>query len=494
VIGVVGAATIRTTDALGAVFIVGNTKDWVCIDGLRLVGGPVNTFGVIDTNGALNCHITNCEILSGGFAGIRVYGNGHVIQGCTIRNNGGDGVYVYQVGNIPSNAVVQYNSIHSNVGSGFYAWDSGGAAAYTGTVACNTFRANGGSTVGRGGVSILNGGGAAKIYRNRISRSPRGVGMDGVGAASVDFTGAVIENNDIADTGEFGIHISAARGAWLVQSNRILRSGSFDAGVTQGSVTGYGRAIELYGAAAATATQDGVVRHNFISGAYSWLSDGSEGVGIGLDDQTRNVDVHSNFVELCEGNGIQVNRGFGNRVFGNVLVDNLIAPPARNLIFSGAFAGQIFFIGTPHLRVFNNTCIFSGRVTSPNQRYGIAENDFVLSRGAQVFNNLIVGALYAGITKTQNANGTVETTNRVIDAPRLVVDCTTLANIAPGAATSFASADQIDPGSPIPCAKTASALDNTGVSAPAGCPSFAGLDLAMFTPIGALHAITDAPA
>jgi hypothetical protein len=487
IFGRVGAATIVSTDVLGAVFIIGAGKNYVCIDGLRLQAASVNTFGCIDTNGATHLTVTNCEIFGSGFAGIRFFGAGHVFQGNIIRNNAGDGIYVYQENGIAASATIQYNTIHNNAGSGVYAFDFYALGRFDCTVACNSIYNNGGVVNGRAGVSLLNGGGTALIYRNHIRMCPGGVGLASFATTTASFVGTRIENNDIEDAGEFGISTSAVRGL-MIQCNRILRSGSFDRGLTPGVSTQYGRAVELWGPNFNAGTQDVVVRYNFISVAYGWLTDGSEGVGIGVDDHTRNFEVYGNYVELCEGNGIQCNRGFAGRVHGNILVDNLVSPASRGALFNNALAAQIFYIGTPWIEVFNNTCIYTGFNPNVEQKYGIAELDVVLSRGARLYNNVIVGASVAAIVRTQNAQGTQESYNKVLNCPKLVVAISTLADLAAGTNTGFISETAIDLESQIFSPTVGGALDGSGrTPVPAGAQSFSGKPLSFSTPIGATH-------
>ena len=486
-IGVVGAATINSTDAFGAVFIMGAGRDFICVDGLRLTSTATNTFGVVDSNGGLSMQVTNCDISSAGAHGVKFYGNGHLIQGNIIRSNGKDGVNCLLNTGTNSDAVVQYNTVHSNTLNGFYIFDAGGSSGvYTGTAACNTFYDNGQAVAGRGAIALFAGASSAKFFRNRILRSPIGISFNGIGGAQRDFSGLIVENNDISFC-EFGVYANAARGNWLIQYNRVLNSGSYT-GATWVTASKYGRAIELYGLTAATAVSDGIVRNNFISGAYCWLNDGSEGVGLGLDNNTRNVDAHGNYVELCEGNGVQVNRGFGNRVFGNILVDNVIAPASRGTSFFYALPAQICYIGTPWVQVFNNHCIFTGRQLQTNQQLGVAEIQSVASPGATVRNNFIVGARVAGVARTQNAGGTTESNNVIVGSAVLVADCVTLLKVNEGAGTTVGQENDFDRRSPLFAPRVGGRLDRAGTAVPAGCPSFAGQDLGASTPIGALHA------
>jgi hypothetical protein len=308
---------------------MGVGRNYISVSGLRLSSTATNTFGVVDSNGGTNMQVVDCEISSTGAYGVRFYGNGHIIQDNIIRNNGQDGIYCLLNTGTNSDAIVQYNTVYSNTVNGLYIFDVGGSSgAFTGTIAANTFYDNGSTVIGRAAIGLFAGASSAKIYRNSCLRSPVGIQFSGVGGAQRDFTGLCIENNDISNC-EFGIAANAARGAWIIQHNRVLNSGSYN-GTAPITTQQYGRGIELYGLTAPVAVADGVVRYNYVRTAYCWLLDGYEGCGIGLDNNTRNVDVYGNYIELCEGNGIQMNRGLGCRIFSNILVDNVIAPASRN--------------------------------------------------------------------------------------------------------------------------------------------------------------------
>jgi hypothetical protein len=166
----------------------------------------------------------------------------------------------------------------------------------------------------------------------------------------------------------------------------------------------------------------------------------------------------------------------------------VIAPASRNTVFFNALAAQIFYIGTPYLRVFNNTCIYTGRRLRTNQLYAVAELDVVPSAFATVFNNYSLNASVAGVVRSNLANGTVESRNVIAGSANLVVNCVGLGVLTAGTGTIVGRAADVELDSAFYSPAVGSQLVGTGQGAPGGTTSFSGLALGLNTPIGASHA------
>lgn len=106
--------------------------------------------------------------------------------------------------------------------------------------------------------------------------------------------------------------------------------------------------------------------------------DGNEGHGIQLDDLAANSRVFRNIIYNCEGRGIQLNMGRGNKVSGN-------------LIYNCALGGMRLDVNGATLNeAYNNTLIANASATGT----GIA-----LGAGSTAKNNAVIG-FTSGITGT----------------------------------------------------------------------------------------------
>jgi hypothetical protein len=104
----------------------------------------------------------------------------------------------------------------------------------------------------------------------------------------------------------FGIHISGLARSYIIERNICNANG--------GTLTPtyYGRGIELSSAAGAGAVSGHTIRYNTCKSNYNYggpLDNGSEGVGIGLDDGVSKCAVYGNIIANNEGNGLQVYGG-----------------------------------------------------------------------------------------------------------------------------------------------------------------------------------------
>lgn len=142
---------------------------------------------------------------------------------------------------------------------------------------------------------------------------------------------------------------------------------------------------------------------------------------------------------------------------------------------------EIFFIYSPYIEVYNNTCVSFGRV---DQKYSISENNNYPSTAAKVYNNLLIGATTAGLVRNTSVGGSTEDHNIIVGAPIAVID-TTGTTIANGTGTSIETTVGAVAGLYRPA--VGSACDGTGAEVPGWTVSLDGQPLSYNPPIGALY-------
>jgi hypothetical protein len=115
-----------------------------------------------------------------------------------------------------------------------------------------------------------------------------------------------IGNNNCSNNMNFGIHINGLARSYIIERNICNANGGTLAS------TYYGRGIELSSAAGQDAVSGHTIRYNTCRFNVNYggpRDNGSEGVGIGVDDGTSKCSVYGNIVSNNEGNGIQVYGG-----------------------------------------------------------------------------------------------------------------------------------------------------------------------------------------
>ena len=184
----------------------------------------------------------------------------------------------------------------------------GGGATLTGLrIGANRISPPPGETVSRNrgaiGIYLVNGV-AARLERNTVT-----------GMLSGMFIGSGerhrVINNDCSANMHFGIHVTGFARAFLIEGNTCNRNGGPE------SPNFWGRGIELSSAAGPNACADHTIRFNTCRFNLNYggpLDNGTEGVGIGLDDGVVRCTVAWNHIANNEGNGIQL---FGGGTPGN---------------------------------------------------------------------------------------------------------------------------------------------------------------------------------
>lgn len=488
---VVGGCSI---DGLGAVSVVYNVGyDYVCVDGLEIFNCGNVTFGAIHIVGTTNHNqVLNCRLRNNVGRGVLIdsTGTNNQTEGNDIYLNSGGGI-LHMVRTDHDVGSHRFNRFRDNSGVNLWVWDGSRLAEavpvftnkiYDGEIACNDTRD---SSSPEGNIWVHTHGGKFRIYRNNSRRSGTGINVGGTGATASDFTGALIENND-CNNNEFGITISNAKGQGIIQFNRVVGSGSKD-GTTWITVSRYGRAIELFGTNSTNGVNGWTVRFNYCAKSYNWegsvAGEGSEGVGVGLDNNTRNCRVYGNYCTFNEGNGISCGVGFGNLIYGNICVNNWVLPASRpyTVPYPMNQRAEILIVLSPYTKVFNNTTVsFPGGSTC-----GFVDWATYPSPNSEVFNNLFITPGLAGIFKHPTL--LTESHNIVISGSAVLVkNFTTDAALTPGTGTMYGTSADYDNSSPFFNPLRGGACDGTGRAAPPGAVNFAGELLAM-NHIGALH-------
>lgn len=489
-----GRQGMATIDAEGAAIKVFNidSKSYIAIDGLAVTGSSGANALISVTGTSANCQITNNAATAGASSHYSIAGGlNNVVECNSSVGSAGSGIF-YQVGSADTNIKINFNYVsgYATDQRGILVYDGYSGIAVGGVIACNTvlnqttpISAGGGI----GGIWGIHGASSLKIFRNTVQNCAVGVGcVSSVSSSTVpsDMSGLLIQNNDISNC-EFGVTVGFAYGSWLIEYNRISGSGALSNGNAV-TTNKYGRNIELFGASETLGMKDGTVRFNYCSGAYNWVGtaggDGSEGVGIGIDDYSQNLLVYGNYCTGNEGVGIGVNVSRNVLVFGNICVDNCNPRSGNSVVIPAHLKGEIAIAYAHQCEIFNNTLVQTGRTY---QKFGFCDSTSYPSVGARVYNNLTIGAATAGVRRNTTAGAMVESYNIVVGPSVAVVD-TTDATITNGTGTAIATTvgavgDFYRPA-------VGSACDGAGAAVPGVAVSLDGKSLALDPPIGALIA------
>lgn len=387
--------TIRSLDArnagAGQPLILngdnGGSNDGAVVEFCRANDSGSDAITLFSGSGTVGVRVSDCEALRATGAGCVLTGNSSVYP----------------------NPVIERNNFSFNATSGFWfiPYDADmGITGLRGRLEGNVCNDNGVYGVRVTGTVP----GALQIRRNVCMRN----GSIGINV-EVYPTGSQVSNTTIAQNvcnsnKRFGVSIVQATG-WQVVGNTCSLNGD-------SALPRYGRGIEITGASGRLAA--GLVLDNDCHGNLNYggagvepLGNGTEGVGIGVDDFCGNVQVRRNRCFQNEGNGIQYNpNGAGGAVLieSNLLIDNFKVPAARaadaNWQATSHIFGQITMGDTAaDTTVRNNTIINTGVATC---WYGVSENNGAAGSGCSVRNNVIVGHAVGlkvrdAITRTHNA-------------------------------------------------------------------------------------------
>lgn len=261
-------------------------------------------------------YVTNCNIDSN-IGGLASYGNtGVYLQYNTVSAVSHDNTHNNNV--IGCSDVVVMDNININ-GNTVYHKGGGGATSHAILVACNdttgktitnlTMRGNNVSpVVGTPTIANLSAVGIriqncadAELCFNTIKGMLSGIFAIGSTGYKQRFHA---HHNILQYNLNFGLHLSTQTTDCLLEYNDC----SFN-GTNNYSANAYGRGIELTSAAGQDSCTNHTVRFNVCNGNFNYggaADNGSEGVGIGLDDGVNNCAVYGNICKNNEGNGVQV--------------------------------------------------------------------------------------------------------------------------------------------------------------------------------------------
>jgi hypothetical protein len=142
-------------------------------------------------------------------------------------------------------------------------------------------------------------GDAATVDKNTVNGMLSGIFINSGDRSYVGY-------NNCSKNMNFGIHISGFAKSYIIERNTCNYNGGTLAS------TYYGRGIELSSAAGQGAVSEHTIRYNTCRFNFNYggpLDNGSEGIGIGIDDGTCKCSVYGNTISNNEGNGIQVYGG-----------------------------------------------------------------------------------------------------------------------------------------------------------------------------------------
>jgi parallel beta-helix repeat protein len=264
-----------------------------------------------------NCVFENNNVTSN-CAGVYIFAKNHTsISGCVLDvlsnspTYGNQGILVAAETNIDDILLLNNTVRHHG----------GGSAASHG-IRCETYKS--GTFLTR---LVIRGNRVSPPSGVAYSQNPRAIGIYLIqgAAATLDrntVTGMLagifinsgdrsyLGNNNCSNNMNFGIHIGGTARSYIIEGNVCNTNGGDFA------PSWYGRGIELTSAAGAGAVSGHTIRNNtcrFNRNYGGPLDNGSEGVGIGLDNGASTCSVYGNIVSNNEGNGIQVYGG-GDRV------------------------------------------------------------------------------------------------------------------------------------------------------------------------------------
>ncbi|MBQ5946796.1 right-handed parallel beta-helix repeat-containing protein [Massilia sp. ST3] len=259
------------------------------------------------------CVFENCNV-SSNCAGVYIFEkNGATVSGCVldvIRNGpsfGNQGILV--AGNTNMDDIRLLNNVVRHRGGGTVASHGIRCETYNSAAFITRLVIRGNSVSPPPGVDVnpnrraigiyLVQGQAATLDKNTVTGMLTGIFINGGDRSYVG-------NNNCSKNMNFGIHISGLAKSYIIERNTC----NYNGGTL--TTTYYGRGIELSSADGQGAVSGHTIRYNTCRFNFNYggpLDNGSEGIGIGVDDGTSKCSVYGNIISNNEGNGIQVYGG-----------------------------------------------------------------------------------------------------------------------------------------------------------------------------------------
>jgi parallel beta-helix repeat protein len=246
----------------------------------------------------------------------------------------------------------------------------------------------------RGAIGIyLVQGSRASLDRNTVTGMLSGIFLN-----SGD--GNYVGSNNCSRNMNFGIHITGVAKSFLIENNIC----NYNGGTM--SPTYYGRGIELSSAAGPNAVSGHTLRYNTCRFNYNFggpLDNGSEGVGIGLDDGVTKCTVYSNMISNNEGNGIQLYGGGDPARYpdtgGHTLMSNIMDSNCTHSVLNRRSGGTTPSPFQAHIAlawIYGSRTVISSNVFMGTTRSGIYQDS--TSSNIVKFNNMYLGVPYPVIS------------------------------------------------------------------------------------------------
>ncbi|MGJ7918797.1 right-handed parallel beta-helix repeat-containing protein [Massilia sp. LXY-6] len=350
-----------------------------------------------------NCVFENNK-LSSNCAGVYIFGKQHVtVSGCVldvVRNSpayANHGILVAGSGTIDDTRLLNNTIRHR-----------GGGNASSHGIRCETYSSSAfltnltihGNRVSpppgitynpnRGAIGIyLVQGAAATVDRNTVTGMLVGIFLN-----SGDHS--YVGNNNCSTNMNFGIHVTGLAKSFLIESNVCNYNGG------TASPTYYGRGIELTSTAGQDAVSGHTIRYNTCRFNYNYggpLDNGSEGVGIGLDNGTRACSVYGNVISNNEGNGIQLYGGGDPAKYpdtgGHMVMSNMLDSNCTHSVLnrrSGGTTPSLFQAHIALVYIYGSPTVISGNVFMGSTRDAIYQDS--TDANIIIFGNMVLGLLF----------------------------------------------------------------------------------------------------
>jgi parallel beta-helix repeat protein len=242
----------------------------------------------------------------------------------------------------------------------------------------------------RGAIGIyLVQGAAATLEGNTVSGMLVGIFINGGDRSYVG-------NNHCSGNMNFGIHVTGIARSYLIESNVCNSNGGTL------SPTYYGRGIELTSSAGPDGVSGHTIRYNTCRFNFNYggpLDNGSEGVGIGLDNGTSKCSVYGNLISNNEGNGIQLYGGGdparypdtgGHTIMSNIMDSNCTYSFLNRR--SGGSAPSPFQAHIALAYIYGSRSVISSNVFMGTTRAGVYTDG--TDSNIVAFGNLYLGVPY----------------------------------------------------------------------------------------------------
>jgi parallel beta-helix repeat protein len=235
------------------------------------------------------------------------------------------------------------------------------------------------------GIYLVQGSGAS-LDRNTVTGM-----LSGIFLSSGDRN--YVGNNNCSTNMNFGIHVTGFAKTFIIESNVCNYNGG------TASPTYHGRGIELSSAAGPNAVSGHTIRFNTCRFNYNYggpLDNGSEGVGIGLDDGVTRCAVYGNMLSNNEGNGIQLYGGGNPARYpdtgGHTLMSNMMDSNCTRSVLNRRSGGTTLSPFQAHIGlayIYGSRTVISNNVFMGTTRSGIYLDS--TSSNVVTINNIYMG-------------------------------------------------------------------------------------------------------